>query len=83
MGWLPGCLLRWRFSKEELSSRVRIDVRARPWALQLDGTDQSATIIIEIQNNGYFRIELDRVTAILNIGKPVGFLRSGSCSVRA
>lgn len=74
MGWLPGFLLRRLFSREDLKSRIHIDVRNRPFALQLNGGDFSeAAMWIVIQNNGYFPIELDRLTATLHIGVSLDF----------
>jgi hypothetical protein len=75
MGWLPAFLLRWRFSKDALISRTRIDVRNRPHAVQINGGEVSeATIWIAINNAGYFPVELDRLTATLYLGGvPVEF----------
>lgn len=73
MGWLPSFLLRWFFSKDKLRSRVHLDARGLHWALQIDGSDQFATICVTVHNGGYFRIELDRVTGVLHIGKSVEF----------
>jgi hypothetical protein len=74
MGWLPGYLLRKFFSKEDLKSRIRIDLRNRPYALQLNGGDISeAAIWVEIRNAGYFTVELDRLTATLSIGHSYDF----------
>jgi hypothetical protein len=74
MGWLPGFLLRWRFSKEDLKKRIRIDVRNRPFAVQLNGSDMpEAYVWIVIQNNGYFPVELDRVTVTLSLGPSIDF----------
>lgn len=74
MGWLPGYLLRRFFTKEDLRARIRLDVRNRPYALQLNGGDMSeATIWVEIRNAGYFTVELDRLTATLSIGHSFEF----------
>jgi hypothetical protein len=71
MGWLPGFLLRWRFSKQALIARTRIDVRNRPHAVQLNGGDISeATVWLVISNAGYFPIELDRLTVTLQLAGP-------------
>ncbi len=68
MGWLPGFLLRWWFSKDALKARVRIDVRNRPHAVQVNGGEVSEAMVwIAIQNAGYFPIELDRLTAVLSL----------------
>ena len=74
MGWLPGFLLRWRFSKEDLKSRIRIDVRNRPHAVQLNGGEVAdAAIWVVIHNAGYFPVELDRATVTLAIGYSLEF----------
>jgi hypothetical protein len=75
MGWLPGFLLRWRFPKQALIARTRIDVRNRPHAVQLNGGEVSeATIWLIINNAGYFPIELDRLTVTLQLaGTPLEF----------
>jgi hypothetical protein len=62
VAWAPPFFLRWFFKKEDLAARTRIDVRNRPHAVQINGGEISeVTVYVEIQNSGYFTIELDRV----------------------
>jgi hypothetical protein len=69
MNWLPGFLLRRWWSKEALSARIRIDVRPRHSPVQINGGPEitRADIWLELHNNGYFPIELDRMTVELNL----------------
>ena len=69
MAWLPPFLIRWKFTKEALAARVRIDVRNRPHAVQINGGEISdATTWLTIQNAGYFPVQLDRLTLTLTLG---------------
>jgi hypothetical protein len=68
MSWLPGTLLRRWVSREWLISRTRIDVRNRPTGVQIYGGEMPhASIWLAVHNGGYFPIELDRLTAELNL----------------
>src|SRR5258708_24250037 len=74
MGWLPAFLLRWWFSKDQLKSRIKMDVRNRPYAMQINGADTSdLTVWFSIHNNGYFSVEVDRVTVSVSIGRTYEF----------
>lgn len=66
VSWLPGFLLRWRFSKKALADRIRIDVPPRHTAVQINGGEiTEAAIYLQIHNRGYFPVELDRMTVQL------------------
>ena len=69
MSWLPGFILRRWWTKEALAARIRIDVRARHTSVQINGGPEitRADIWLELQNKGYFPVELDRLTAELNL----------------
>lgn len=68
MSWLPGIVLRRFISKESLVSKTRIDVRPRHDPVQLRGGEiPEATVWLQVSNNGYFQIELDRLTAELSL----------------
>src|ERR1039458_5109318 len=68
VSWLPGIVLRRFVSKESLISKTRIDVRPRHDPVQINGGEMSeATVWLQIYNNGYFQIKLDRLTAELSL----------------
>src|SRR5258708_11517546 len=74
MTWAPGFLLRWFFSKDALKSRIKMDVRNRPYAMQINGAETSeVTVWLSIHNNGYFPVEIDRVTVSVSIGRTYEF----------
>ncbi len=75
VSWLPGFLLRWRFSKQALADRIKIDVPPRHTPVQINGGEISdATISLQVQNTGYFPVELDRMTVDLTLaGSTVQF----------
>lgn len=68
VSWLPGFLLRWRFSKQALAGRIKIDVPPRHTPVQINGGEiPEATIWLQIQNTSYFPVELDRMTVDLTL----------------
>lgn len=69
VSWLPGFLLKRWWPKDALAARVRIDVRPRHSPVQINGGPEitRADIWLELQNAGYFPIELDRMTVELSL----------------
>jgi len=69
VSWLPGFLLRRWWTREALAARIRIDVRPRHSPVQINGGPEitRADIWLEVQNNGYFPVELDRMTVVLTL----------------
>jgi len=68
MSQLPSFILRRVFTKQDLANKIRIDVRPRHTAVQVVGQHlPNATVWLVIQNSGHFAVELDRLTAELNL----------------
>ncbi|CAG4883723.1 conserved protein of unknown function [Georgfuchsia toluolica] len=62
LGWLPGFLLRRKFSTGWLREHTNIDVRARHDPITIYGGElPHIDICLTLTNNGHFEIELDRL----------------------
>lgn len=72
MSWLPGFILRWFFSKQWLSTHIRIDLRPRHDPVLIQGGElPEAQIWLTITNKGHFPVELDRFTVDFGIAGAV------------